>query len=134
MAVDRPGAGSPIHVLHGLTPGGAGMPLSAKNALRSYAIALTGVALATASRIAFDPLLGERFPLLPFLIAIVVAAWYGGLGPARLALGLSWLVIDRYFLPSSGSVPNFGGRWQLARAFLVVGLAVATLGESLRSA
>src|SRR3954452_6592431 len=124
MADDRPGAGSPILVPHGLTPDGAGMPLSAKNSLRRYAIALTGVALAMASRVAFDPLIGERFPLLPFLIAVVVAAWYGGFGPASLALGLSWLAIDRYFLPTSGPVPIFGGRWQLARAFLVIGLAV----------
>src|SRR4051812_5840088 len=96
------GAGSPILVPDGPTPGGAGMPLSAKNALRRYLIALAGVVLAAASRVAFDPLLAERFPFLPFLIAIVAAAWYGGFGPAMLALGLSWLAIDRYFLPTGG--------------------------------
>ena len=37
-----------------------------------------------------------------FLIAVVVSAWYGGFGPATLAVCLSWVAIDRFVLESGG--------------------------------
>ena len=63
-----------------------------------------------------------------------IAAWYGGFGPAILAVCLSLLAIDRFLLVPRGPVPIFGDRWQLALAFFVVSLAVALLGEALRAA
>ena len=124
----------PLHHPNRLAPGGDGMHLSSTNSTRSYFIAVAGVVLATASRVAVDPLLGDHSPFLPFFVAIVLAAWYGGFGPAILAVCLSWLAIDRFHLePRPGA--GLGARWHLVFAFLfVVGLAVALLGESLRAA
>jgi PAS domain S-box-containing protein len=118
----------------GLAPGGDGMPHSSTNWPQSYGITAAGVALAAAARIAFDPLLGDRFPFLTFFVAIVVAAWYGGVGPGVLAVGLSWLTIIRVFLEPGGAVPVFGVQWRLLLAFILVGLAAALLGELLRAA
>ena len=121
-------------LLSGLTPGGDGMPHSSTISPRSYLITVAAVALAMAARVALDPLLGGRFPFLAFFVAIIFAAWYGGFGPALLAVCLSWLAIDRFLMEPRGPVPVFGGRWQLGVAFFVVGLAVALLGEALRAA
>ena len=50
-----------------------------------YAVALIAVAAASALQYSLQPLVGERFPLATFPIAVVVAAWFGGFGPALLA-------------------------------------------------
>ncbi len=110
------------------------MSLSSTNLPRSYLIAVAGVSLATAIRVALHPLLGDRFLFFAFFVAIVYAAWYGGFGPAILSVCLSLLAIDRFLLVSRGPVPIFGDRWQMALAFFTVSVAVALLGEALRAA
>src|SRR4051812_24962789 len=100
------------------------MPLTSKNTSRRYLLAVAGVALATATRLVLHPLLGDRFPFLASFVAVVLAAWYGGFGPALLAVGLSWLAMDRFLLEPRGPVAVFGDRWQLVFAFSVVGLTV----------
>src|SRR4051794_39525345 len=68
-------------------PDGDGMrPLSTTSPGRSL-LAAAGVVLATAARLAVDSLLGDRLPFLPFFVAIVLVAWYGGPGPSVLAVG-----------------------------------------------
>src|SRR5947209_16802670 len=103
------------------------MPLSSKKSTPSYLLAIAGVSLATATRVALHPLLGDRFPFLAFFIAVVLAAWHGGFGPSILAVGLSWLAIDRFVLEPRGPVPIFGARWQSGFAFFAVGLGVSLL-------
>jgi two-component system CheB/CheR fusion protein len=110
------------------------MPLSPSSSLRRYLIAVGAVAVATATRVALAPVLQTRFPLLAFLVAIVLTAWYGGFGPAVLAVCLSWLSIDRFIVAPRGPVPLSGARWQSIFAFFVVGMAIALLGEALRAA
>jgi PAS domain S-box-containing protein len=102
----------------------------------SYLVAVAGVALATAVRVALDPLLGDRFPFLTCFVVIIPLAWYGGFGPTLLAVCLSWLAIDHFVLKPHGSVPLplFGSRWQLAVAFFLFGLIAAAVGEALRAA
>ena len=73
-------------------------PRSSTNSARNYFIAVAGVILATATRLALDPWLGDRFPFFAFFVAVVIAAWYGGFGPAILAVCLSLLAIDRFLL------------------------------------
>jgi signal transduction histidine kinase len=41
----------------------------------------------------------ERAPSPPFLAAVAVAAWYGGLGPGLLATALSVVALDFFFVP-----------------------------------
>jgi two-component system CheB/CheR fusion protein len=107
----------------------------ATNSPWRYLIAVAGVALATAARLAVDPLLGDRMPFVPFFVAVVLAAWYGGPGPSILAVGLSWLAIVRFRLEPHGPVPIFGTRWRWVFLFLsAFGLVVAQLGEALRAA
>lgn len=56
--------------------------------LRPCAVAIILVAIAVSLRFWLNPWLGERAVFLPFLIAALGAAWYGGLWPGLLAVAL----------------------------------------------
>jgi PAS domain S-box-containing protein len=80
------------------------------------------------------PILGDHYVFFFFFVAIVFAAGYGGYGPGLLALVLSWLLADYLFLASGPGRHFFDSKFQLAFAFLTVGLAITVLGGSLRAA
>lgn len=66
-------------------------PWRARTPLAAY---LTALLLASGSvyiRYLLNPLLGRDAPFLPAVIAVAVAAWYGGLGPGLLATIVSAL-------------------------------------------
>jgi PAS domain S-box-containing protein len=103
--------------------------------LLRYGGAALAVALATAARLLLDPVLGDHTPFLTYLLALVLTAYYGGRGPALAALALSWPAAAFFVLPPRGSFAIHGPEHQVGFAlFTLVGLAVAVLGGSLRSA
>lgn len=53
---------------------------------RSYVLALLVLGLGIGIRIGFDDLVGTRVIYLPFVVAVVVASWYGGMGPSVLVM------------------------------------------------
>src|SRR5688572_17024381 len=81
-------------------------PSSERTAWVRYGAAILLVAAALGLRVAFDKFLANAHPFPFFLAAIVVAAWFGGLGPALLALVLGYFVADWFFIPPRG---NFTG-------------------------
>ena len=91
------------------------------------------VTLATVIRVAFDPLLGFRFPLLAFFAAITLTAWFAGFGPTLLALVLSWFSADYFLLRHREPLPVFETKYQVGFAFFVVGLTIALLAELIRA-
>ena len=68
-------------------------------AARAYGVALLVVGGAFLVRLALDPVIGDRSPFPTFYVAVAFAAWYGGLGPAAVALLLAYLVGDWFFVP-----------------------------------
>ena len=60
---------------------------------RHYAAAVLAVAVATALRLALDPVIGQRDVLFAFVLAIVFATFTGGRGPGLLATALSVPVV-----------------------------------------
>jgi PAS domain S-box-containing protein len=54
-----------------------------------YGVAVLAVALAAALRVAFNAVWGPRQPFTTFYAAVVIAVWYGGVGPGLLAVLLS---------------------------------------------
>src|SRR5262245_40929770 len=64
-----------------------------------YGAAVAFVALALAARAALDTFLGDAHPFPMFLAATVLAAWYGGIGPALVALLCGYLVANWFFMP-----------------------------------
>jgi len=70
---------------------------SALLALRRYAIPAAAVLAVALVSLLLLPLHVNPAPL--FVVAVLVSAWYGGLGPSLLAVVLSVLAIDYFFYP-----------------------------------
>ena len=105
-----------------------------RSAFLRYCMAVLTILLATSARLALVPVMGSQFPLLTFFFALVFAAWFGGLGPSLLALGLS-LVSIPLVLDPLGTLTIHGLPAQLAFGiYLPLGLAVALMGGSMRAA
>jgi len=110
------------------------MPQVSLDVCRRYGCALGSVALAVVARLAFYPIVGDRYPFFLFFLAIVLSAGYGGYGPSLLATTLSWLSADYLFL-ASGTRPHFfESRSQVAFGFFTVGLTITGFGGYLRAA
>jgi PAS domain S-box-containing protein len=69
-----------------------------------YGAAFIAVALAVAVRFAVDPLLGDRSPFILFVVGVIGAGLYGGVGPAVLALVLSLLAGTLLFVAPRGTL------------------------------
>jgi signal transduction histidine kinase len=112
-------------------------PAPAATILRGrYAVAVGSVALAALIRWALDPLVGNQIPYLTFFAAVIVAAWYGGLGPALVAMilgapAVSWFFIQPRYQWASAA-PNITAARTVG--FLVVGLIVALFSEAMHRA
>lgn len=90
---------------------------------KGYGLALASVALAAALRLALSPWLEERSAYLLFIAPIIVAAAFGGAGPALLALALG--LVGGYW---------FGGQhvgWIQPLLFTAVGLLVLLTGREM---
>ncbi len=82
------------------------------------AVLMSGVA--ASARWLLDPYLGERAPYITNIVAVVVSAWYWGLGPGLLALGLSTAAGIYLFVPPRGT-------FLLARLTDVLGLSLSLI-------
>ena len=103
-----------------------GQQLAWPLALR-YGCALAGVALAMWIRLLLDPVLGDRAPFPTLLLAVLLAAWYGGLRPALLAVLLGALAADYFLLPPRGVWLKDTGEYVGVFGFVSVGVGIAVL-------
>src|ERR687883_522 len=90
------------------TPPGTGeqrtwVPSIKHSLLLRYGIATLAVAAVILLKLLLDPLITEQSPFLLMAGAVMVGAWFGGLGPGVLATALATLVADYFFLPPKGS-------------------------------
>lgn len=100
-----------------------------------YILALAAVAAALVLRYLLNPLLGQQGPYLILSLAIVVAAFGGGLGPALLATVLSASVGTYLFIGRGAGVAQVLHVENLSRTvlFLVIGLSIGVIGGRLRT-
>ena len=105
-----------------------------RSAFLRYSVAVLAMIVAIAARFALAPVIGTQFPFLTFFVALVFAAWFGGLGPSLLALGMSLVSIPLLFNPL-GSLAIRGLEAQVAFGiFVPLGLTIALMGGSMRAA
>jgi K+-sensing histidine kinase KdpD len=64
-----------------------------------YGVALGAVVLALLVKPLINPFLGPESPFLVFISAVLISAWYGGMGPGVLAAVSSCLLTAYFFLP-----------------------------------
>ncbi|HVW38838.1 MAG TPA: ATP-binding protein [Pirellulales bacterium] len=101
-----------------------------RSATTRYGVAVLAIAIAALVRYWADAALGgSGFSL--FLAAVVVASWYGGLGPSLMALTLSVLVSAWLF---RGEPQPAVRVWTGLAAFYFVGVAIALSSKSMRAA
>jgi len=73
-----------------------------------YGVACGVVLAAFLLRLTFFGSLDTRLPFGFFLVAVMVVAWYGGLGPGLFAATAGLLLGGYYFLPRTGSAMVIG--------------------------
>src|SRR5438128_1871609 len=95
----------------------------------SYAVALLSVAAVMLLRFELQSLLGDYARYLPFVLAVMFSAWYGGLGPGLLATGLSAFTASFFRLSPADhplSITELRGVVQLAM-FGGIGVMISAL-------
>ncbi|MDX2165535.1 MAG: PAS domain S-box protein [Deltaproteobacteria bacterium] len=106
-----------------------------RTTLIRYAVAAGSVAAATALRLAFDPILGTRFPFATLFFAVLVSAWLAGFGPALAASLLGALLAPWFLLAPRGRLfvtdtEDVGGML----LYLAVSLGIAAIGGAMHRA
>ncbi len=69
------------------------------SAFTRYALAVLSSALAIVLKLGLRPLMGNEAPYLFVLPAVIVSAWFGGIGPAIVATLMTAMAINYFFLP-----------------------------------
>jgi PAS domain S-box-containing protein len=95
-----------------------------------YGLAILCAAAAVAARWVLAPLWGDQFPYLTLLPAVLVSAWFGGLGPGLLCTGLGALGAAYLWLAPIGdlSIQGLGDQVSMV-VFLLVGAGMSALAE-----
>jgi PAS domain S-box-containing protein len=99
-----------------------------------YGVAVVAVGLVLLLKLVLNPLIVQQSPFLLISGAVIVAAWFGGLGPGILATALGALAADYFFLEPVGSFALLGVGFLPFTLFVLQGLLISFLVEALRSA
>ena len=100
-----------------------------------YGCAVAAIAVAVCVRLLLNPILEDKFPFATIFLAVMVAAWYGGFGPALTATALGALASAFIFLPPRGSFAIHGFENQAGiLLYLEVSVTIALLGGAMRTA
>src|ERR671916_891720 len=99
-----------------------------------YGVAVVAVGLVLLLKLVLNPLIVQQSPFLLMAGAVIVAAWFGGLGPGILATALGALAADYFFLEPVGSFALLGVGFLPFTLFVLQGLLISFLVEALRSA
>ena len=99
-----------------------------------YGLAVLAAGAALAIKLLLDPLTVQDTPFLLVFGAIIVSAWYGGLGPGLMASAVSALATDYFFLYPRGTLTGFSVEGIDVLTFALEGILVSVLTSSLRSA
>jgi PAS domain S-box-containing protein len=102
--------------------------------LLRYGVAVLAVGMAFLVKLLLDPLIVQETPFLLIFGAIMISAWYGGLGPGLLATIAAGLATDYFFLQPTSSFSGFGLETVPLLAFFLEGTLVCLLVEALRAA
>ena len=102
--------------------------------LLSYFVAIAAVGVAWGLRAWLDPILGREVPYITFFLAVAVAAWAGGIGPALLAAFLSLMIAWYFYVGVNGFRLDSMQKAVGLGLFAAVSLCVAGIASALRAA
>lgn len=101
-------------------------------AVRKYAIAVAAVLCAWGVRAGLDAYIPDEVPFITFYLAVAVAGWVGGFGPATAATILSATIAGFLYVRPEAGVDL--GRFVLLAVFLLVCLGIAAIVSALHDA
>jgi len=105
-----------------------------KSAAWRYGTALVSTAVALGIRVALTPVVELKFPFATFFFAVLFSAWFGGYGPALVAILAGAIASDLFFLPPTGSLWISSGDDQIGMVlFLFTCTGIAMLGGRMRA-
>jgi PAS domain S-box-containing protein len=99
-----------------------------------YGVAALAVGVTLGLKLLLDPWITGQSPFLLLAGAVVVGAWFGGLGPGLLATALGAFGANYFFLPPEGAFTGPGVAFLPLLLFTLQGLLISSLIEALRSA
>lgn len=105
------------------------IPRLDRSSLRRYAVAALSAGVAACLTAAIEPLFHGKAPLFFFIVAALVSAAFGGLGPGLLATALGFAVIVVFF-PSQVLVLSVAHSSLIV--FVVLGVAISVVMDHLR--
>ena len=103
------------------------------SSLLRYGVAALAVALALLLKLLLEPVIVQETPFLLVFAAIMVSAWYGGVGPGLAATVVAALITDYFFLPPIG-FSGLGLEAMPMVVFVLEGALVSLVVTALRSA
>jgi PAS domain S-box-containing protein len=104
-------------------------------AFRRYGVVMLVVAIAVMIRRALWPVLGAELPFLMLWPAVMICAWYGGLGAGLLATLLATVIATLLFFEPSGSLASVTREgWIGMASFAGLGSVISLLLELLHRA
>src|SRR5262249_5323852 len=110
-------------------------PMISKPKRQGYVLAVGLSLVVLALRFGFRQPLGEQALLLPFVLAVIVAAARGGLGPGLLATGLCTILGLLFLVPPPFSLlPQRIDHAANVLIFVVIGVIVSGLCQELHNA
>jgi len=99
-----------------------------------YGVGLGAIAVATLLRWWLNPFLGVTGPFITFFLAVAVAAWFGGFGPAALATCVAVVIAWNWFLVGDGTLPaNQLGNLVALGVFAATALALAGITATMHA-
>jgi PAS domain S-box-containing protein len=108
------------------------LPEQERPALARFAVAVLSVAAATLARWPLQEQLGPSVPFLLYFPAVIVAGWFGGLGPALLATGLSGVAAQFFLMEPFLSFRLVSrAEWLRLSLFAGIGIFISLLIEEL---
>ena len=100
----------------------------------AYGVAIAAFGLSLVFRYLLRDSLGTTVPYLQFYPAIIVAAWYGGLGPGLLITIISAVAAMYFFLPPNGLAVTEAADLLSLAVFVATGAVIAWLNDRLHVA
>src|SRR5258708_14697836 len=95
---------------------------------KAWCIAVLSVVGSTILTFALAPLVHEKVTLLPFVLAVLVSAWYGGMSTGLAATFFGALSADYFFLkPTFALWPVTQGDLALLALLVSIGVSVSLL-------
>jgi signal transduction histidine kinase len=107
------------------------------NLFLRYSVSIGSVLLATLMRQGLNPVLGNGQPFTFFFAAVALTSWYAGFWPSVLAIVLSYVAADWFFIPPlyQLNVHQFGiPEFTALGSFVCSGLAIAFTSRALHRA